>query len=206
MWTIYSLVLFLLLKISTGGGDLEEEKYGVKYASTCEVCKVKLKKEPEEFMFKFIVITAALIGRGDRVQQQIIGEWEDPRCDRDRLQPYQVGKEINTCTLMRAPYILPLSDCWTLFTARRKRQSMWSPNSGWSRPWTGSATGSWRTTFIRCLEKHRNQLGRNIFPSFQERKDSTRFAKGQSETFSTLEGLVAKGVKVGLKSAVIGWK
>ena len=31
----------------------------------------------------------------------------------------------------------------------------------------------------------------------QERKDSTRFAKGQSETFSTLEGLVAKGVKVG---------
>merc|ERR1712226_883919 len=29
-----------------------------------------------------------------------------------------------------------------------------------------------------------------------ERKDSTRFAKGQSETFSTLEGLVAKGVKV----------
>ena len=30
----------------------------------------------------------------------------------------------------------------------------------------------------------------------KERKDSTRFAKGQSETFSTLEGLVAKGVKV----------
>ena len=30
----------------------------------------------------------------------------------------------------------------------------------------------------------------------KDRKDSTRFAKGQSETFSTLEGLVAKGVKV----------
>merc|ERR1711915_110282 len=30
----------------------------------------------------------------------------------------------------------------------------------------------------------------------KETKDSTRFAKGQSETFSTLEGLVAKGVKV----------
>ena len=30
----------------------------------------------------------------------------------------------------------------------------------------------------------------------KERKDSTRFAKGQSETFQTLEGLVAKGVKV----------
>lgn len=30
----------------------------------------------------------------------------------------------------------------------------------------------------------------------KERKDATRFAKGQSETFRTLEGLVAKGVKV----------
>ena len=51
-----------------------------------------------------------------------------------------------------------------------------------------------------------HQLGRNVFPSFQERKDSTRFAKGQSETFSTLEGLVAKGVKVSLKFAMICWK
>merc|ERR1711936_1414089 len=32
----------------------------------------------------------------------------------------------------------------------------------------------------------------------KEREDSTRFAKGQSETFATLEGLVAKGVKVDL--------
>merc|ERR1712212_670063 len=30
----------------------------------------------------------------------------------------------------------------------------------------------------------------------KERDDSTRFAKGQSETFRTLEGLVDKGVKV----------
>jgi hypothetical protein len=30
----------------------------------------------------------------------------------------------------------------------------------------------------------------------KERQDSSRFAKGQSETFRTLEGLVAKGVKV----------
>ena len=58
----------------------------------------------------------------------------------------------------------------------------------------------------KVLGKTCHQLGRNSFSSFQERKDSTRFAKGQSETFSTLEGLVAKGVKVGLKSAVIGWK
>jgi len=32
----------------------------------------------------------------------------------------------------------------------------------------------------------------------KERKDSTRFAKGQSQTFQTLHGLVAKGVKVDL--------
>jgi len=32
----------------------------------------------------------------------------------------------------------------------------------------------------------------------KERKDSTRFDRGQSQTFSTLHGLVAKGVKVDL--------
>ena len=120
--------------------------------------------------FMLFVITPVLIGRGDRVQQQIIWEWENPRCDRDRLQPHQVGKGNNTCTLMRAPYILPLSDCWTLFTARRKRQSMWSPNSGWSRPWTGSATGSWRTTFTRCLEKHVINLVGTFFLPFRRGK------------------------------------
>ena len=52
---------------------MEEEKYGVKYASTCEVCKVKLKKLKNS-EFKLIVITPVLKGRGDRVQQQIIGE------------------------------------------------------------------------------------------------------------------------------------
>ena len=169
MWTIYSFLLFLLLETSTGGGDLEEEKYGVKYASTCEVCKVKLKNW-RIVNFSLIVITPALIGRGDRVQQQIIWEWENPRCDRDRLQPHQVGKGINTCTLMRAPHILLLSDCWTLFTARRKRQSMWTPNSGWSRPWTGSATGSWPTTFTRCLEKHVINLVGTFFLPFRRGK------------------------------------
>ena len=120
--------------------------------------------------FKLIVITPALTGRSHRVQQQIIWEWKDPRCDRDRLQPHQVGKGINTCTLMRAPHILLLSDCWTLFTARRKRQSMWSPNSGWSRPWTGSATGSWRTTFTRWLEKHVINLVGTFFLPFRRGK------------------------------------
>lgn len=32
----------------------------------------------------------------------------------------------------------------------------------------------------------------------KERKDSTRFAKGMSQTFKTLHGLVDKGVKVEL--------
>ena len=32
--------MFALLLTFSFGGDLEEEKYGVKYASTCEVCKV----------------------------------------------------------------------------------------------------------------------------------------------------------------------
>ena len=32
--------MFALLLTLSFGGDLEEEKYGVKYASTCEVCKV----------------------------------------------------------------------------------------------------------------------------------------------------------------------
>ena len=58
----------------------------------------------------------------------------------------------------------------------------------------------------KVLGKTCHQLSRNIFPSFQERKDSTRFAKGQSETFSTLEGLVAKGVKVSSKFAMTCWK
>ena len=113
---------------------------------------------------------------------------------------------ILNCTLIGAPHILLLKvTVGHCFSARRKRQSMWSPNSGWSRPWTGSATGSWRTTFIRCLEDHVINLVGIVFLPFQERKDSTRFAKGQSETFSTLEGLVAKGVKVSSKFAMIGW-
>ena len=39
MWASYPYMFALLLTLSLGG-DLEEDKYGVKYASTCEVCKV----------------------------------------------------------------------------------------------------------------------------------------------------------------------
>ena len=39
MWSSNVYILAPLLTFSFGG-DLEEEKYGVKYASNCEVCKV----------------------------------------------------------------------------------------------------------------------------------------------------------------------
>ena len=39
MWGSNAYILAPLLTFSFGG-DLEEEKYGVKYASNCEVCKV----------------------------------------------------------------------------------------------------------------------------------------------------------------------
>ena len=57
-----------------------------------------------------------------------------------------------------------------------------------------SVTESCSTIYTRSRQLSKRQ-GNAV--KFQERKDSTRFAKGQSETFSTLEGLVAKGVKVG---------
>lgn len=52
------------------------------------------------------------------------------------------------------------------------------------------------TRFIESLENVCDRiLEYNIH---KERKDSTRFAKGMSETFQTLHGLVDKGVKVEL--------
>ena len=71
----------------------------------CEVCLHLWSMQGKTGKMKNSVITPVLIGRGDRVQQQIIWEWENPRCDWNRLQPHQVGKGINTCTLMREPHI-----------------------------------------------------------------------------------------------------
>jgi protein canopy 3/4 len=52
---------------------------------------------------------------------------------------------------------------------------------------------------LRLLESLENVCDRILeYNIHKERKDSTRFAKGMSETFRTLHGLVDKGVKVDL--------
>ena len=53
------------------------------------------------------------------------------------------------------------------------------------------------TSELRLIETMEGICDRILaYNIHKERKDSTRFAKGQSETFQTLEGLVNKGVKV----------
>lgn len=52
---------------------------------------------------------------------------------------------------------------------------------------------------MRLLESLENVCERILtYNLHKERKDSTRFAKGMSQTFRTLHGLVDKGVKVDL--------
>lgn len=52
---------------------------------------------------------------------------------------------------------------------------------------------------LRLLESMENVCDRILqYNLHKERKDSTRFAKGMSQTFRTLHGLVDKGVKVDL--------
>ena len=52
---------------------------------------------------------------------------------------------------------------------------------------------------LRLLESLENVCDRVLeYNLHKERKDSTRFAKGMSQTFKTLHGLVDKGVKVDL--------
>ena len=52
------------------------------------------------------------------------------------------------------------------------------------------------TRFIESTEDVCEQVLR--YNLHKERKDSTRFAKGMSQTFQTLHGLVDRGVKVDL--------
>lgn len=57
----------------------------------------------------------------------------------------------------------------------------------------------YRRSELRLLESMENVCDRILeYNIHKERKDSTRFAKGMSETFQTLHGLVNKGVKVDL--------
>ncbi|XP_004530543.1 protein canopy 4 [Ceratitis capitata] len=57
----------------------------------------------------------------------------------------------------------------------------------------------YRRSELRLLESLENVCERVLeYNLHKERKDSTRFAKGMSQTFKTLHGLVDKGVKVDL--------
>ena len=57
----------------------------------------------------------------------------------------------------------------------------------------------YRRSELRLLESMENVCDRVLeYNIHKERKDSTRFAKGMSQTFQTLHGLVDKGVKVDL--------
>lgn len=57
----------------------------------------------------------------------------------------------------------------------------------------------YRKSMLRLIESVEGACDKVLeYNIHKERKDSTRFAKGMSETFSTLHGLVDKGVKVEL--------
>ncbi|XP_055536047.1 protein canopy homolog 4 [Wyeomyia smithii] len=57
----------------------------------------------------------------------------------------------------------------------------------------------YRRSELRLLESMENVCDRILeYNIHKERQDSTRFAKGMSQTFQTLHGLVDKGVKVDL--------
>lgn len=57
----------------------------------------------------------------------------------------------------------------------------------------------YRKSELRLMESMENVCERVLeYNVHKERKDSTRFAKGMSQTFQTLHGLVDKGVKVDL--------
>ena len=54
---------------------------------------------------------------------------------------------------------------------------------------------SWISIILESLHRMNHKISSWIF-AFQERTDHTRFARGTSQTFQALEGLVDKGVKV----------
>lgn len=129
----YLLVLSLVLPcvILAGSGDVEtfeEDKYGVKYASDCEVCKV------------------------------VATEFEAKMKESEKRHDVVETGYSHTKEKKKTKYV---------------------------------------TSELRLIETMDGICDRILeYNIHKERKDSTRFAKGQSETFSTLEGLVAKGVKV----------
>merc|ERR1719447_1833218 len=116
--------LILQQVLFVNSGDLEEEKYGVKYASDCEVCKVFT----EEF--------------NSRLKESA-----------DKHEVVETGYS-HTKEKKKTKYVK--SELRLIETLEGICETM---------------------------------LQYNIH---KEREDSTRFAKGQSQTFKTLEGLVNK--------------
>ncbi|XP_043217055.1 protein canopy homolog 3-like [Amphibalanus amphitrite] len=113
--------------------DLAEEKYGVKFATRCEACKI------------------------------VAAELED-----------QLQKTGKTHDVIQTGYHLDAD-----------------PKS--------KITTKYRTSELRLLEVLEDVCeGILSYNVHKERTDSTRFAKGRSQTFQTLHNLVDKGVKVDL--------
>jgi len=122
----WTAIVFLLNHISCE--TFEEEKYGVKFASECEVCKV--------FTMEFTA----------------------------RLKESSAKHEV-------------VETGYSHMNEKKKTKYVNSE--------------------LRLIETLEGICDRVLeYNIHKERGDSTRFAKGQSETFRTLEGLVDKGVKV----------
>ena len=123
-----TLFLLLFCGASSGSESFEEEAYGVKFASDCEVCKV------------------------------VAIEFES-----------------------------------RLLESAKKHDVI---ETGYSHTKEKKKT-KYVVSELRLIETLDGICDRILeYNIHKERKDSSRFAKGQSETFRTLEGLVAKGVKV----------
>jgi len=127
---LVGLFTFVILFVSIRSETFEEEKYGVKFASECEVCKIFT----QEFEAKL----------------------------KESSKKHEVVETGYSHTKEKKKTKYVKSELRLIETLDGICESM---------------------------------LRYNIH---KERTDSTRFAKGQSQTFKTLEGLVNKGVKVDL--------
>ena len=126
----YSLLILVLFIIKSISGNIEEEKYGVKFATECEVCKLVTKEIDLQL--------------NEKVSSEVI----------------ETGYNIDS---------------------KKKKKTQYKKSE------------------LRLLEVLEETCGgMDAYRVHKERKDSTRWAKSMSQTFKTLHGLVAKGVKVDL--------
>merc|ERR1719228_2122059 len=126
--TVFLLAFPSFTYMQNEAETFEEDKYGVKYASDCEVCKV------------------------------VATEFQAKLSESERSHAVVETGYSHTKDKKKTKYV---------------------------------------TSELRLIETMEGICDRILaYNIHKERKDSTRFAKGQSETFQTLEGLVAKGVKV----------